>query len=152
MVNYYLLFNLFNVSVFQGYITPSLTTFSNLNPGYRVYKIDGYYPGSSYWVLDHRTVIMNLTATNMYNRTIFVDEYDARDAYQMENLFPADWNNLIERLLNDIDGPLMGLVYQYYTKSNANETQCNHDCRRGLLCDFITGRSEDPHACDRIPA
>ncbi|CAF0932808.1 unnamed protein product [Rotaria sordida] len=135
----------------MAYITPSLTTFSNLNPGYRVYKIDGNYPGSSYWVLDHRTVIMNLTATNLYNQTIFIDEYDVRNAYNMENLFPNDWHNLIEKLKNDIDGSLMGLIYQYYTKSYANGNQCDHNCRRGLLCDFITYRSEDSHACDLIP-
>jgi sphingomyelin phosphodiesterase len=130
---------------------PSITTSSYLNPSYRVYSIDGDYPGSSYWTLDHRTVIMNLTATNMYNRTIFIDEYDARDAYQMENLFPNDWNNLVQRLENDLDGPLMGLVYQYYTKSYANGSQCDHNCRQGLLCSFLTARQSDPHACDTIP-
>jgi sphingomyelin phosphodiesterase len=130
---------------------PSITTSSYLNPSYRVYSIDGDYPGSSYWTLDHRTVIMNLTATNMYNRTIFIDEYDARDAYQMENLFPNDWNNLVQRLENDLDGPLMGLVYRYYTKSYANGSQCDHNCRHGLLCSFLTARQSDPHACDTIP-
>ncbi|CAF3244102.1 unnamed protein product, partial [Rotaria sp. Silwood2] len=45
-------------------------------PGCRVYKTDGHYPESSYWVLDHRAVIMNLTTTNMYNRRIFIDEYE----------------------------------------------------------------------------
>jgi hypothetical protein len=114
--------------------------------------MDGYYPDSSYWVLDHRTVIMNLTATNLYNRTIFLDEYDARDAYKMENLFPNDWHNLVERLKSDIDGPLMGLVYQYFTKSYASGSQCDHSCRRGLLCSFISPRIEDPHACDSIPS
>jgi hypothetical protein len=113
--------------------------------------MDGNYSGSSYWVLDHRTVIMNLTATNMYNRTIMQHEYDARDAYQMENLFPNDWNNLLERLENDIDGALMGTVYKYYTKSYADGSQCDHKCRRGLLCGFKTARSDDPHACDSIP-
>ncbi|CAF1312117.1 unnamed protein product [Adineta steineri] len=94
---------------------------------------------------------MNLTATNLYNRTIFVDEYDIRYAYEMENLFPNDWHNLIQRLKNDIDGPLMSLVYQYYTKSYADGNECDHSCRRGLLCDFVTARSEDPHSCDAIP-
>jgi sphingomyelin phosphodiesterase len=130
---------------------PSITTSSYLNPGYRVYSVDGYYPGSSYWVLDHRTVIMNLTATNTYNKTIFIDEYAARDAYQMENLFPNDWNNLVQRLVNDLDGSLMGLVYQYYTKSYANGNECDHSCRRGLLCSFLTARQDDAHACDIIP-
>jgi sphingomyelin phosphodiesterase len=128
-----------------------VTTYKSLNPGYRIFTIDGDYSGSSYWALDHRTVIMNLTASNSQNQTIFQDEYNARDAYQMQNLFPNDWHDLLERLQNDIDGPLMGLVYQYYTKSYANGTQCDHSCRRGLLCSLISARSEDPHACDSIP-
>ncbi|CAF2610652.1 unnamed protein product [Rotaria sp. Silwood2] len=137
--------------VSMAYVTPSLTTQSFLNPGYRVYTMDGAYPDSSYWVLDHRTVIMNLTASNMYNRSILINEYEARNAYQMENLFPADWDNLIQRMKNDIDGPLMSLAYTYYTKSYATGAKCNHDCRKGLLCNFMTGRSDDPHACDSIP-
>jgi len=94
---------------------------------------------------------MNMTATNIFNQTIFLDEYVARDAYQMENLFPQDWHNLIQKLKVDLDGSLMGLVYQYYTKSFANGSKCDHNCRRGLLCSFITARSNDPHACDSIP-
>ncbi len=95
---------------------------------------------------------MNLTATNLYNQTIFLDEYDARDAYQMEYLFPNDWHNFVEKLKTNIDGPLMGLVYQYYTKSFAYGYQCDHSCRRAILCGFISARSEDPHACDSIPS
>ncbi|CAM4785122.1 unnamed protein product [Rotaria magnacalcarata] len=134
------------------YIGPSLTTESFLNPGYRIFSMDGDYPGSSYWVLDHRTVIMNLTAANMYNTTIFVDEYNARDSYQMKNLFPEDWGDLIERMQTDIDGPLMSLAYTHYTKSYQNGTHCDHNCRQGLLCGFKTSRSEDFHACDSIPS
>ncbi|CAF3896250.1 unnamed protein product, partial [Adineta steineri] len=137
--------------VSMAYIGPSVTTYSNLNPGYRAYTIDGDYAGSSFWTLDYHTVIMNLTASNAQNKTIFLKEYDARDAYQMKNLFPNDWNDFIQRLQNDIDGPLMGLAYQYSTKSYQNGSQCDHNCRRGLLCDFKTSRSEDPHACDSIP-
>jgi hypothetical protein len=113
--------------------------------------MDGNYPASSYYVLDHYTVIMNLTATNTYNRTTMIKEYEARDAYQMQNLFPADWDNLIQRMQNDINGPLMSSAYTYYTKSYANGTNCDHNCRRNLLCNFKTARSDDPHACDSIP-
>lgn len=93
---------------------------------------------------------MNLTASNLYNKTIFAEEYNARDGYRMKNLFPNDWNNLIERLENHIDGPLMDLAYTYYTKSYANGTRCNEHCRRRLLCIFKTARSEDPNSCDSI--
>lgn len=95
---------------------------------------------------------MNLTASNQYNRTIFIDEYDARDAYQMKNLFPNDWEDLVQRLTNDLDGSLMGLVYQYHTKSYANGSDCDHSCRRGLLCNIKTARNQDIHACDSLPA
>ncbi|CAF1435966.1 unnamed protein product [Didymodactylos carnosus] len=128
--------------VSMAYLTPSLTPQSFLNPGYRIYTADGEYNSSTYWVLDHRTVIMNLTASNLFNKTIFLDEYSVKNAYKMDYLFPNDWNNFINRLLADIDGDLMGLVYQYYTKSFANGTACDHNCRQGLLCNFKTARSE----------
>ena len=128
-----------------------MTTYSYLNPGYRVYTVDGDYPGSSYWTLDYHTVIMNLTATNLKNETTILKEYQARDAFQMSHLFPVDWDEFLQRLEKDIDGPMLGLVYQYTTKSYATGSECDHRCRRGLLCDFKTTRDEDPHACDSIP-
>jgi sphingomyelin phosphodiesterase len=128
-----------------------LTTYSYLNPGYRVYTIDGNYPGSTYWTLDYHTVIMNLTASNSNNRSIIQKEYNAQDSYAMSTLFPADWANLIERLQNDITGALMGVVYEHHTKSYATGNTCDYRCRRGLLCDFLTARADDAHACDAIP-
>lgn len=95
---------------------------------------------------------MNLTASNTMNQTVFLKEYDARDAYQMKNLFPADWDDLIQRLKSDIDGPLMGSVCAHHSKSYSDGSQCTHNQRRGLICDFISPRTEDPHACDSIPA
>ena len=92
---------------------------------------------------------MNLTEANRLNQTSFQEEYNARDAYQMKNLFPTDWNDLLERLVADIDGPLMGLVQKHYRKSH--EVDCNHSCRRQLLCTLKSARFEDPHACDSIP-
>jgi hypothetical protein len=39
----------FKRPVSVAYIGPSVTPFSQLNMGYRVYEVDGFYPGSS-WV------------------------------------------------------------------------------------------------------
>jgi hypothetical protein len=75
---------------------------------------------------------MNLSTTNTFSRTIFLDVYDVRDEYEMEKSSPNDWHNLIQRLKNDTDGSLIDLVCQYYTKSYANGIQCLHKCRRGL--------------------
>jgi len=137
--------------VSMAYIGPSVTTYSHYNPGYRTYTIDGQYNGSSYWTLDYHTTIMNITASNLMDEPRFAREYDARQTYEMKNLFPSGWDDLIQRLASNMDGPLMGLVYQFHTKSYANGTQCDHKCRRGLLCEFLSARPEDPHACDSLP-
>jgi sphingomyelin phosphodiesterase len=47
----------FKRPVSVAYVGPSVTPLSALNMGYRVYEIDGFYPGSSwvsvvYWALD----------------------------------------------------------------------------------------------------
>lgn len=92
-------------------------------------------------------MILNLTSSNVFNETIFVDEYAARDAFQMDFLFADDWNLLVERLNNSIDGSLMDSVYRFYTKSAIDPRNCKLKCRQSLLCSFITDRSEDRHRC-----
>lgn len=61
-----------------AYITPSVTTFPFLNPGYRIYTIDGFYEGTSARVLDHETRILNLTDANLTNEPKWQKEYSAK--------------------------------------------------------------------------
>ncbi|CAF0864468.1 unnamed protein product [Didymodactylos carnosus] len=127
-----------------AYVAPSLTSYSSMNPGYRMYSID---MSNTSYVVDHRTNILNLTATNWFNKTVFLEEYSARNAYNMTNLFPNDWNDLVERMQRDIDGSLIERAYQYFTKSFVNG-QCDRPCRLNLInCHFKTARSEDTTFC-----
>ena len=57
---------------------PSVTTRSFLNPGYRIYEVDGNYEGSSWQVIDHYTKIVNLTEANSMNNPKYVQEYSAK--------------------------------------------------------------------------
>jgi hypothetical protein len=99
-------------------------------------------------VLDHRTVILNLTATNLYNTTTFTTEYSAKSTYAMENLSPQEWNKFVARLENDIDGETMGLVYQFFMKSSISGNACDHACRLKLInCNFKTARAQDTTFC-----
>ncbi|UJR10009.1 hypothetical protein I4U23_014232 [Adineta vaga] len=128
-----------------AYISPSFTTYPNLNPGYRVYTIDAI---NTTYVLDHRTVILNLTATNLYNTTKFLIEYSAKSAYGMKDLSPQEWNQLIIRLENDIEGETMGLVYQYFMKSSTTGNTCDRTCRMNLInCNLKTARAQDTTFC-----
>lgn len=61
-----------------SYLGPSVTTKSYLNPGYRIYEVDGDYDGSSWYVLDHYTKIFNLTEANLLNYPKYSQEYSAK--------------------------------------------------------------------------
>ncbi|CAF4014897.1 unnamed protein product [Rotaria sordida] len=131
-----------------AYITPSFTTYPNINPGYRMYTID---IENSVSVLDHRTMILNLTATNLYNTTKFIKEYSAKSAYSMKDLSPQEWNKFVLQLENDIDGETMGLVYQYFMKSSTTGEACDRICRMKLInCNLKTARAQDTTFCFEI--
>lgn len=60
------------------FIGGSVTTYSYLNPGYRIYTIDGFYKNSSFRVLDHETYYLNLTEANQINQANWKFEYSAK--------------------------------------------------------------------------
>lgn len=61
-----------------AYLGPSVTPGSFLNPGYRLYIIDGDYTNSSFQVLDHETMFLNLTDANLTNEPKWEFEYNAK--------------------------------------------------------------------------
>lgn len=61
-----------------SYISGSVTTYSYLNPNYRIYTIDGAYKNSTYQVLDHENFYMNLTDANLTMKPKWQKEYSAK--------------------------------------------------------------------------
>ena len=79
-----------------AYLGPSITTESFLNPGYRIYTVDGFYKTSSWQVLDFETKYLNLTEANIYNVTKWRTEYAAR---VRENFFfHLNFKNSLSRI------------------------------------------------------
>ncbi|XP_064594947.1 sphingomyelin phosphodiesterase-like [Liolophura sinensis] len=130
-----------------GYIVGSVTTYPDLNPGYRIYEIDGNYPDSSWAVLDHTNYILNLTEANINPTTTpqWQQLYSAKAAYGMASLFPSDWNNLIGQLSSN--DTLFQQFYRYYKKAHLTEGECDEKCKKKILCGLRTGRSHDPNLC-----
>ncbi|XP_073468770.1 sphingomyelin phosphodiesterase [Aquarana catesbeiana] len=128
-----------------AYIAPSVTTFIDLNPGYRVYQIDGEYPNSSHVVLDHETYILNLTEANKKKeepRWTFL--YSALNTYGMKSAYPSDWDNLLKRFLQDES--LFQTFWFLHHKGHVKEV-CEPMCKRTVICILRTGRSSDPQLC-----
>ncbi|XP_068122580.1 sphingomyelin phosphodiesterase [Hyperolius riggenbachi] len=129
-----------------AYIAPSVTTFIDLNPGYRVYHIDGDYTNSSYVVLDHETYILNLTEANKREkeepRWTFL--YSALKTYGMKSAYPSDWDDLLQRFLKD--ETLFQTFWFLYHKGHVEEV-CEQTCKSTLICMLRTARSSDLQLC-----
>jgi sphingomyelin phosphodiesterase len=130
-----------------AYIPGSVTTYSNLNPGYRIYEVDGLHSNATWQVLDYKNVFMNLTEANINLRPVYRTEYTAKEAYGLKSLFPQDWSNLIDRMLNDINGPLVDKLYNFYSKSADVQSPCDSNCRRSFVCGYKQARSRPLIPC-----
>lgn len=138
-----------------AFIAPSVTTYINLNPGYRVYYVDGNYTTSSRMVLDHETYILNLTEANQKPGTVGIPEkdpkwsllYRATKAYGLASLFPADYDRLIQTFIKD--DQVFQKFWYYEHKGHVSEP-CTDLCKTTLLCLLRSGRNDELVQCDLI--
>ena len=124
-----------------AYIGPSLTTYQNLNPGYRVYTADGNYGESTYAVLDHWTYYLDLVTTTKENM-VWKFEYSAKEAYNMTSLQPAAWDDFVTRMGKNYS--LFQTYYKYKWKCSPYGEKCTSPtCIKDEICALRSGRSHD---------
>lgn len=132
-----------------AYVGPSVSPYYDLNPGYRLYYIDGDHPQSTRAVIDHETWTMNLREANLYGYPIWFKLYSARKSYQMDALRPQDWHILIDTMTNDPN--MFDMFYKYYYKASPVRPNCDTACKKRILCDLHSGRSHDrKNLCEDI--
>ncbi|NXN97964.1 ASM phosphodiesterase, partial [Rhinopomastus cyanomelas] len=132
-----------------AFLAPSVTTYIDLNPGYRIYEVAGPYPGSSHAVLDHETFILNLTEANAAGAVPrWQLLYSARAAYGLPSAFPAAWDLLLRQMRDD--GRLFRLFWFLRHKGHPPEPPCGDACRAALLCALRSARSGDPALCQPL--
>ncbi|XP_067142127.1 sphingomyelin phosphodiesterase-like [Centruroides vittatus] len=123
-----------------AYIGPSITTYNSVNPGYRIYTVDGNYANSSRVVLDHETYFLNLTEANLTDKPVWKFEYSAKKVFNMSSLLPSEWDKLLKRF--DNDDKVFQQFYRYYRKmSDYYKDPCTDDCKTKLLCKLRNGQS-----------
>ncbi|XP_058161802.1 sphingomyelin phosphodiesterase [Dasypus novemcinctus] len=132
-----------------AFLAPSATTYIGLNPGYRVYQIDGNYSGTSHVVLDHETYILNLTQANVPGATPKWQRlYKARETYGLPNALPAAWHDLVYRLWGDKQ--LFQTFWFLYHKGHPPKEPCGEPCRLATLCAQLSARSDSPALCRHL--
>ncbi|CAG0890356.1 unnamed protein product [Cyprideis torosa] len=87
--------------VATAYIGPSVTPYSRLNPGYRIYYVDGAREGATWGIVDHETWVMNLDEANANGVPVWYKLYEAKQHLQLEDLSPESWSSLAFRLRDD---------------------------------------------------
>lgn len=122
------------------YVPGSVTTFSRLNPTFRIYEVDGLYNGSSWYPLDYQNYYLNITEVNQSQKSVWRKEYSAKADLGLKNLYPADWDDLINRMKKD---DTLFQKYYRYTQKLATTEICDAQCKISLLCDLKSGRSHD---------
>ncbi|CAF0747954.1 unnamed protein product [Brachionus calyciflorus] len=132
-----------------AYMTGSVSTYTFQNPAYRIFTIDGFYKNSTFQIMDHETMFLNISETNMKpNETpIWKKEYSAKEAYGLKSLQPSEWNELIERLWNNLEDPLFDKIYKFYSKSYDLAKSCDLNCRKSFICKFRQARSDYSIKC-----
>ncbi|NWR59894.1 ASM phosphodiesterase, partial [Bucorvus abyssinicus] len=129
-----------------AFMAPSVTTYIDLNPGYRVYEVAATYEGSSHAVLDHETFVLNLTEANAPGAAPrWRSLYRARDAFGLATAFPADWDRLLRRFQDD--ERLFQRFWFLRHKGRPPRQPCRDACKAAVLCALRTGRSGDPGLC-----
>ncbi|XP_065062750.1 sphingomyelin phosphodiesterase-like [Rhopilema esculentum] len=122
-----------------AYIGPSVTPYTNLNPGYRIYEVDGDYANSTQAVLDHLTYIIDLAKANKEEKLSWELEYRATEAFGMKSLSPSDWNDLVNRM--NSDDALFQTFNKFFYKSHPEK--CTGPCKKSTLCRLKSARSTD---------
>lgn len=133
-----------------GFVAPSVTTYTDLNPAYRIYTIDGSAQGgdgASRRVLNSETYIASLEdANNMGEdeRPVYFKLYDALTDLEMPSLFPADWDAVARRLATDDE--YFEKFFRFYNQDSAGDA----DSRREIICSVVTTSMIDNRKCLEI--
>ncbi len=98
-------------------ITTSVTPYSYINPGYKVFHtdgIEGQHDGSPTWeIMDYEAWIYNVSRANLdgvdTTPTLF-KEYSAKEEYVLPSFRPKDLYNLVVRMAQD------NVIFQKYYK------------------------------------
>ena len=124
-----------------AYVTPSVTTFCDVNPAFRLYNTE---PATGA-IVDHRTYYMNLTQENTKYLSVsnfFIPEakwhfeYSARAAYNLSSLDPAEWHKLMSNIKENKS--YLHQFYQYYGRySQATVNKANNEDIYNLITDRV---------------
>ncbi|CAG8524108.1 15455_t:CDS:2 [Acaulospora colombiana] len=118
-----------------AYLAPSVTSFKNMNPAFRLYEIDK----STKQIVNHYTYSMDLRAANRDDKPEWKLLYDAKSLYGLEDLQPKSWHDLTERFIHDESTyktfQRMASRDQHLNKyGSCRSFESQQQCRNRIIC------------------
>jgi len=126
----------FSKPIGVAYIAPSVTTYHALNPGYRIYTVDGQQGNSTWHVTDVNTYYADLVKAAKIGQLHFEHEYNTKETYGMKGLTPGDWDKTLYKFLDDPE--LFQKFYKAYYKQY-QKARCVGTCLNSYVCTMLNG-------------
>ncbi|XP_043471211.1 sphingomyelin phosphodiesterase 1-like [Leptopilina heterotoma] len=123
----------------------SITTYSNLNPNYKIYEING----NDYKVEDYETWIYNLTAANETpdRRPDWFKLYSFKEEYNLSDTSPNSLNNWLVEMSKD-DKAILKYHRNFVKYADpALKENCNSKCLKKQFCSIVTSQVNNKKEC-----
>jgi len=133
----------------MAYVAPSLSPWKDVNPGYKVYTVDGSRGDKSTWeVTDFARWTADLVQANTRPNIgpRWVEQYTAAAAYNLTNLSPQSWDHLVDDML--VSDKLFTEYYRHLSGGSWTQAICDPQCREDQLCNIVTSDRTDRRHCD----
>ncbi|KAF2069133.1 hypothetical protein CYY_009549 [Polysphondylium violaceum] len=113
-----------------NFVTPSMTTYQNHEPGYRIFEFDY----STNQITNYYQYHANMTEANLTGHINFTLTYSAKEEYGLPDLSPQSWYDLTMSFKTDIS------KFDSYFKNihiGPVQSECDQDCRYNWVCEIL---------------
>lgn len=115
------------------FVAPSLTTYTEYNPAYRVYQMN-----SRGQLFDHETYFFNITRSNWDFRSepSWRLGYRALETFRLDSLHHSEWHQMIERM--EASDDFFQIYYETYFRASdiKKGSDCKESCKREFMEDL----------------
>lgn len=121
------------------FVAPSLTTFTNINPSFRVFELDP----STFEFLDFEQYRANLDETIQNNGASWDVAYRATEAYGVPDLTPQSMQSLVDRFINN------NTLFTIYAENFRAGTAVHNPLgdKKHMICNMLGTTADDVASC-----
>lgn len=122
------------------FTAPSVSTFEELNPAYRIYSVNP----TDWEILDFDTYFLNLSNTKTSKESPKWEFlYSAKDEYNLKDLSATEWNELIKRIERDPE------ITRKFNKNyvRRDDVFCGKKCLEKRICSIRASHHNQKELC-----